>query len=248
VKYRFSYIAVVLLLLCRAVSADTLDVVGGDSSWHAWQTPATSGGTAFWNNSSYDNNHACNIGYWLSGTGGCAAGNGTFMANSPKVTANYLGDSTTGFQMTKSADTQSVTVSARVQVTAYAQTDEFGWFDLGAPTVLNKLFTGVGIVGTSATFVPSGTYGFYLRSPEGTYLSTGVGDTTTHFAVFQLAGNDHYMVGTEDMWKFGDWDYNDVVFDVQANGGSVPEPATMMLLGTGVAGIGAAARRRRRSR
>jgi hypothetical protein len=163
------------------------------------------------------------------------------------MTPSYLGDETTGFNVVKAPTTASVTVTTRMQVTDYKDLNEFGWYDAAKPSVLTPLFQGVGMLNSSQTFVPSGTYGFYLKSPEGIYLSNGTGDTRTHFAVFQLPGNGHYLMGTEDMWTRGDWDFNDVIFEIQANSLETPEPASMVLLGTGLLGLGAAVRRRQRA-
>jgi hypothetical protein len=241
-RYRSPAIIVILLLGASMASADSLDVLRGDGAWHPFQTPSTSG-SAFWNNASIDFNRECNIGYWLSGTGGCPQRGGLFLATSPRVTPDYLGDATTGFQMTTAPDTASVTVTNRMEVSAYRPSNEFGWFDPSNPTVLNWLFRGPNPIGATATFIPSGTYGFYLRSPEGTFLSTGDGDTRTHFAVFQLSADLHYMLGAEDMWAYSDNDFNDIIVDIQIT--PVPEPATLALVGVGMAWLGEAMRRRR---
>jgi hypothetical protein len=54
-------------------------------------------------------------------------------------------------------------------------------------------------------------------------------------------------VGFEDLWAGGDLDYNDLQFDVlNANTTVTPEPVSMVLLGSGLLGLGGAAARRRR--
>lgn len=116
-------------------------------------------------------------------------------------------------------------------------------------------------VDTGATFT-SNLFGFYLNTPVGLWFSQsdlnadaadhlvayqGVGDSINTPRGVRTWGSDMFLLGWEDLSaRTWDQDYNDfVVFVSGVDGVSVPEPATLGLLGLGLAGVGVFGRRRK---
>lgn len=119
----------------------------------------------------------------------------------------------------------------------------------------------------STTYTGFGNvFGFYLTTPEGnTFYSEDSlnpnsspqalvyrGDDNT---VLQLPGfapgtfqSSEFIIAWEDLLRYGgnsDYDYNDLVVLVESIN-PVPEPATILLIGSGLAGLGFFSRKRRK--
>jgi len=128
----------------------------------------------------------------------------------------------------------------------------FGYYQPtgGGPVAYTDLFTvgddpgEYGLLGgvPSAMISPVGTFGFFDRMtfPTGsnTWHSEDAlnSDLMDHLLVFSTPTPNVYMLAWEDK-PDGKWDqdYQDLVVEVRL--GIIPEPATVLLMGIGIAGV-----------
>lgn len=265
IKQTIVFAASFAAALCLSTAnADTLNGSGGSwqsaSSWtqsQLYQATAPTPGTPYWNNNSGDGPRG-NVGWCL--TGGSTT---CTMANSPGTPLPYFGTSggasVANMYFTSTGSPVSLTVDGiHTNETIADAYDIFGYYEVpasGSPT-LHALFTtdpasgSPASVGSTATFDPTGNYGYYIENIKGAgtpfesdyffymndawdqELSLGP-DGLQHFAAFQNGSS--YIIGDVDgvgcttdvaCVHPADFDYQDILVTAV----NTPEPATFGLM------------------
>ncbi len=130
-------------------------------------------------------------------------------------------------------------VSVRARARFAANEQIFGYEVQGDATGTQELFavTGSGLsVGGSATLnAESSDSWVWVRSGEGGAWKSADAqnsEAADHMITFQLTGfgdgQNHWLLGVEDIAGLGDRDYNDLVVEIAS---PLPEPASALLLG-----------------
>jgi hypothetical protein len=149
-------------------------------------------------------------------------------------------------------NTISVTLEAEARYAG--STERFGWYEPtgGGPVTETELFhvTDSGLLtGYTATINPVADFGFFLTAVGGRangnhwFSQDARNGGEEHFLVYSTPVAGQYLLAWEDLrLRTSDLDFQDLVLTLDF-GPVIPEPATVLLFGMGIAGMAMARRR-----
>jgi hypothetical protein len=206
--------------LVLSLSGEGLQLI--PSSPFAWSSEPTLGtsGSPFWNRLSLDGTNE-NVGNCIYG-GSCPAPAGAAgLAPGDK----YLATTAGGGPVNDVYFTVDGSVSPSVLLHIAGDTDLIGWYLLSDPTAIHWINSAGEQTGAFSSFDPGGAFGLVANNHD------GVGGNT-FYSQTGIAG------ATDD--SFGSH------FAFFGNPSTIPEPGTVMLMGTALLGISLVLRRRKK--
>jgi hypothetical protein len=236
-----------ILFAASGALCDTI-VGSGGAAFQNWVTAdLNENGSPYWDQKSMDGSDL-NIGYCLTDASTAhlagAPGAVPFWGKAYNSPADKGGSADPNFFFQRTV--VSSTVSLKLEIAGLSNVNQFGWYDITEPSVLNPLFVGQDSAPASTVFSPSVQYGFYLKTAGGTtfYTQSSLNQcsetTHQHFAVFQesaISKNEIYWLGLEDLTTDAlahegyVGDYNDMVIRLcpLSPPNEIPEPSTIVL-------------------